>query len=87
MGLRPLARVPLPPSREDFNILLAREAYVRDELTLEEFEESVGHVLAGGDLTTAGRILEPGGLPAPARILELMVYNSTWPVIVKGELR
>jgi hypothetical protein len=47
-----------PPSRESFHLGMARSAFVNGRLDLEEYERSVGHVLAGGTLT------QMGGIPA-----------------------
>jgi hypothetical protein len=52
------------PTRESFHLGIARAAYVNGALTIEEFEQSVGHVLRGGHLNAAGRIPEPGELPS-----------------------
>lgn len=57
----PMGHTPLPkrmpqPDRESFHLAVAREAYARGDLTLEEFEESAAHVLAGGHLGSDGRL-------------------------------
>jgi hypothetical protein len=45
-----------PPSRESFHLGMARAAFVDGSLTIEEFEASVAHVLAGGTLDQRGRV-------------------------------
>lgn len=44
------------PTRESFHLGMAKRAYVDGSLTLEEFKQSVEHVLRGGTLNAAGRI-------------------------------
>ena len=51
------------PTRESFHLGIARAAYLLDQLTLDEFEQSVEHVLRGGTLNVYGRIPRPDELP------------------------
>ena len=44
------------PDRETFHIGMARLAYIKGSIDVEEFEASVAHVLAGGTLNQDGRI-------------------------------
>lgn len=55
MGHQPIPPA-APPTRESFHLGSARRAYVSGELTIEEFERSVEHVLEGGHLDAGGRI-------------------------------
>lgn len=42
------------PDRESFHLGIAKSAYVHDRLTVDEYERSVEHVLAGGTLDPYG---------------------------------
>lgn len=48
----------MPPDRESFHLGTAKLAYMHNQLTLEELEQSIEHVLRGGTLTATGRIPE-----------------------------
>lgn len=56
MGYRVPPQPGPPPDRESFHLGMARSAYLNGELTIEEFERSVEHVLRGGHLNHLGRI-------------------------------
>jgi hypothetical protein len=55
MGWQPKNAGPAP-SAESFHLSMARSAYTNGRIDVEEFEECVEHVLAGGCLDAQGRI-------------------------------
>jgi hypothetical protein len=70
MGHRPPAVDKPAPTRESFHLMTAKTAYVVGNLTLDEFEASVWHVLKGGTLDRTGRIRTEAHA-APLRLHEV----------------
>ena len=61
MGYQPKRNPRFPsPTGEDFHLHMARSAYVDGKMEVEEFEDCVAHVLAGGHLNQYGKRPEPG---------------------------